>query len=171
MTRTLYLVRHAKSGWDDPTLADFDRPLSRRGEREAADLRALFTEAGYAPELIVCSTARRTRETLAALLGALSHETRIVLTRAIYEAPTTRLLDQLHRTDAEIASLALVGHNPGLEELTHLLAGSGETEALRAFARKYPPAGVAVIDFAEGTWAGIAAGTGHLRAFHVPADQ
>ena len=69
---TLYLLRHAKSAWDDPKLADFDRPLAPRGEREAADMAALIAARAYRPERVLCSSARRTRETLGAVLQAAS---------------------------------------------------------------------------------------------------
>lgn len=169
MTRTLFLLRHAKSGWDDPSMADFDRPLSKRGEREAADLRDLIEALGYAPDFIVCSTARRTRETLAGLLGALPGETAISLTRALYEAPAERLLGFIRSLPNEATSVMLIGHNPGMEDLARRLAGSGEAAALQALASKYPPAGLAEIRF-ETDWAALDAGTGSLAAFHTPAE-
>jgi phosphohistidine phosphatase len=169
VTRTLFLIRHAKSAWDARALADFDRPLSKRGEREADELRALFAVSGYAPELILCSTAQRTRETLAAVLGALDRDTRIVLTRSLYAAPAERLRDQVRRVEPDVENLAIVGHNPGLEDFAKLLAGGGDPAALHALAEKFPPAGVAVIEFPHGDWAGVEAGSGRLIAFHTPA--
>ena len=169
VTRTLFLIRHAKSAWDEPALADFDRPLSKRGAREADELRTLFAASGYAPDLILCSTAQRTRETLAAMLGALARDTRIILSRALYAAPAERLLGEVHRVEPEVETLAIVGHNPGLEDFAKLLAGDGEAAVLRALAGRFPPAGVAVIEFPHSDWAGVEPGSGRLVAFHTPA--
>ena len=170
MTRTLYLLRHAKSGWDNPNMADFDRPLSKRGEREVSDLADLFVALGYAPEVILCSTARRTRETLAGILGALAGETQLMLTRAIYEAPAERLLDLVRGLPNDAQSALVIGHNPGLEGLARTLPGSGESAPLSVLASKYPPAGLAEISF-DSDWAALDAGTGRLEAFHTPPTE
>jgi phosphohistidine phosphatase len=136
--RTLYLLRHAKSSWDDPSLADHDRPLAPRGRRNAAALADHLEAAGIAPRLILCSPARRARETLAGILPALDAETDIRIEDGLYGASAVRLLDRLREVPAGTVSAMVVAHNPGLEELAARLdesAGGGPfpTGALATF--------------------------------------
>lgn len=165
---TLYLLRHAKSAWDDPALADFDRPLNARGRREAKAMASVLAGRGYAPDLIVCSTAQRTRETLAALLSALSTETEIVLTGAVYEAAAQALLARLRDAPRAARSVMLIGHNPGIESLAASLVGGGDGESLARMHGRFPPAGLAVIGFEADSWATIGPGDGLLMAYHTP---
>lgn len=167
---TLYLLRHAKSGWEDTSLDDFDRPLAKRGLKEAAEVAELLRAQGYRPERIVCSTSLRTRETLAALLPVLSKDVDIGLDHRVYEAEVDALVAVIRECGASAAALMLIGHNPGLEELADLLIGGGERNALRQLRDKIPPAGLAVIQFEVGSWADVEAGGGRLTAFHTPAD-
>ena len=165
--RTLYLLRHAKSGWEDPNLADFDRPLSARGEREAEQTSDLFAARGYQPSAVICSTARRTRETLAGLLPALAGDMSVEFTRQVYEADADRLLGIIHGVAETAGSLLLIGHNPGMEQLARALAGQGDVAAWSRLRAQYPPAGLTVLQFA-GAWSDIAPGTGLLLAFETP---
>ncbi len=113
----LWLLRHAKSSWDDPTLDDHDRPLSQRGRRACASLRRHCAASAVLPEVVLCSTATRARETLAALGGVLG-DPEILLEDGLYLASAHGLLTRLRALDAE--SALLVGHNPGLQELVGL---------------------------------------------------
>jgi phosphohistidine phosphatase len=113
---TLYLLRHAKSSWDDPGLADFDRPLSRRGRRNAALLAAHLREESIEPELVLCSTARRARET-AELLGLDG----VRFENDLYGAGRAELARRLTALPHSVASAMMIGHNPGLEGLGHTL--------------------------------------------------
>jgi phosphohistidine phosphatase len=166
--RTLYLLRHAKSGWDDPNLADFDRPLSGRGHRETAEAAALFADRGYRPATVICSTARRTRETLAGLLPVMSTDMHVEFTHRVYEADAGRLLDIVRGAPEDADSLLLVGHNPGLEQLARTLAGHGDPGVWRRLRAHYPPAGLTVLQFG-GAWTSIGPATGLLQAFETPA--
>jgi phosphohistidine phosphatase len=116
----LYLLRHAKSSWDEPGLADFDRPLSRRGRRNAALLAAHLREEAIEPELVLCSPARRARET-AELLGLDG----VRFEGELYGAGAKELAGRLAGLAASTASAMLIGHNPGLEELGHELGAEG----------------------------------------------
>ncbi len=117
---TLYLLRHAKSSWDEPGLADFDRPLSRRGRRNAALLAAHLREESIDPEIVLCSPARRARET-AELLGLEG----VQFEDDLYGAGTADLGRRLTALPHSVASAILIGHNPGLEGLGHELGAEG----------------------------------------------
>jgi len=164
---TLYLLRHAKSSWDEP-LADHERPLAARGIRDARAAGRLLADRGWRPDLVLCSTAVRARQTWqrAAAAGAQAGEVRHV--DAIYEASVARLLDLVHQAPDEIGSLMLVGHGPGLPGLAESLGARPEPH--QAWARmdaKYPTAGLAVLRLA-GSWADAATGRAELVAFKVP---
>jgi phosphohistidine phosphatase len=126
----LYLLRHAKSSWDDPALADHDRPLSTRGRRNAATLAEHVRREGIAPALVLCSTAARARETLAVVLPAIDVEAEIRLEDALYGASADELLDRLRSVPETAGSVLVVGHNPTLEDLAARLAPGEAPERL-----------------------------------------
>ncbi len=167
---TLYLLRHAKSGWEDTSLDDFDRPLAKRGQKEVVEVADLLRAGDYRPDRIVCSTSLRTRETLAGLLPVLSKDIDIRLDHRLYEAEVDALVAVIRECGRSAASLMLIGHNPGFEELADLVIGGGERNALKQLRDKIPPAGLAVIQFEADSWADVVAGGGRLTAFHTPAD-
>lgn len=167
---TLLLLRHAKSSWDDPALADYDRPLAKRGKKAAPRMGAEIAALGLRPDLILCSTAVRARETLALVLpelGATSPE--VVYDDAIYMATPSALLTLLRGVDDGPRSVMVVGHNPGLEELAELLVGDGEEEAHELLAEKFPTCALAVLKFDTPGWDGVAPGTAKLSQFLTPA--
>ena len=165
--KTLTLLRHAKSTWNDPVARDFDRPLNPRGRRAARTIGAEMRALGLSFDKILASPARRVMETLGEVeqsFGRLA----IGYDERIYLAGTTSLLDIVHETDDGVERLLLVGHNPGLEELALMLSGAN---ALRAeLAVKYPTATLAEIGFAVEHWADIADGIGTLARFIRPRD-
>jgi len=169
MPLTLFLLRHAKSAWDSPSLEDFDRPLSERGRREAEWVADLIRTRDIRLSRILCSSAQRTRETLAALLPAFTRDTSIEVTRRLYEAPAERLLTVLREQLVTDQAVMLIGHNPGLESLAGLLTGGGEPSLISALRRKYPPAGLAQFEFALEQWSDVGPATGRLVAFDVPS--
>jgi len=171
MTLTLSILRHAKSGKDDPRLADFDRPLNERGYGEAVEMANLIIARAWQPARILCSSSRRTRETLAPLLPLLKSNATIELTRRIYDASAETLLDLVREQDGAPRSLMLIGHNPGLEELARVLPGSGDGAALSRLRVMFPPASLAVIGFDIADWSDIAPGRGRLEAFEVPSGS
>ena len=168
MALTLYLLRHAKSGWDNPNLQDVDRPLSDRGRRETRWLAELLRTRGISPSRILCSAAQRTRETLAGVVPALSREASIDITRRLYEAPAERLLSVLREQLPTDDSVMLIGHNPGLEDFAGMLAGAGHRLTIASLRDKYPPAGLAQFEFDARRWGDIATGAGQLVAFMTP---
>ena len=168
--RTLLLLRHAKSSWDDPDLDDFDRPLAARGRIAAPLVGAEMALRGWVPERALVSSALRTRQTWKFIANALPVSLPVTFEKAIYEAPAGQILEEIRQTPANVPSLLVVGHNPGLENLAAMLA-SPESDA-RAMARlkgKFPTGALARLTFA-GAWRDLAAGSARLRAFLVPRD-
>lgn len=164
---TLYLFRHAKSAWDDPSLDDVDRPLAPRGARAAPAMAAFMKSHGLRPDLVLCSAARRTRDTWALMAGTLG-QPRTTYLEEIYEAEASALAAAIRRAPADAHRLMLIGHNPGLQDLALDLIGSGDGADLRFIAEKLPTAALAVIDFDIETWRHLAPATGRLTRFMTP---
>jgi phosphohistidine phosphatase len=157
---SIYLLRHAKSSWDDPGLADHDRPLAPRGVRNASSLAAHIRAEEIAPELVLCSSALRTRETLAAILGAFDHELVAEIEDDLYGASATVLLERLRSVPETVGSVMLVGHNPGLEELAAMLAVGEAPERM--------PTSALVALSTTAQWPDLAEGSCHLESVTIP---
>jgi phosphohistidine phosphatase len=168
--KMLILMRHAKSAWHDPQQKDHDRPLNDRGRKAAPRMGAWLAEAGYRPDLVLCSTAQRARETLDLLKPALPGGTRIEHLRALYMAAPREMLAEIAKAPAESDMLMLVGHNPGMGSLASLLAGRGDRKALGNLHGKFPTAAIAVLGFNVGRWTDLAPESGTLLAFQRPRD-
>ena len=168
--RTLLLFRHAKSSWDDPSLDDHDRPLAPRGIRDAPRMGRFIAHLDSPPDLILCSTAVRTRETLrlalAPMLEAVVPE--ISFDRDLYEVSARQILGIISATPDSVATMMVIGHNPGMQDLALHLVGSGELEARRRLHAKYPTAAVAMIRVSVSSWRDIGPGCGSLEAFMTP---
>jgi len=168
--KRLYLLRHAKSDWADPNRVDADRPLSARGRRAAPALGRYMRREGLIPSLAISSTARRAEETWELLTPTLKTDVRLQTSHKLYLAGPSRLLKAIQGLADKWESVALIGHNPGLQAVALELVGGGETSARRRLATKYPTGGLAVLDFTVERWADVAAGTGRLERFVVPRD-
>lgn len=167
--RTLSLLRHAKSSWDDERLADFDRPLAARGQKAAPLMGRHMRAIGLAPDLVLCSTARRTRETAALALPMLSPASPpVIFDEAIYEADWTILLARLQRVPGDIGHALVIGHNPGLQELALALAGHDLPAEHSELAEKLPTAALVVIELEIEKWERIRAGCGRIAHFMTP---
>jgi phosphohistidine phosphatase len=161
--RRIDLLRHAKSSWDDPELADHDRPLTARGRRAATRIGRHLRAAGVEPDLILCSTARRARDTLALLelAGVVSVE------GELYGASSELLLERLRETADDVHSLLLVGHNPGIQGLAGLLAA--EDPRREQLDEGFPTAALATLRF-DGGWRALRPGSCELVAFVKPRE-
>ena len=168
MVRTLYLLRHAKSSWDDPTVADHERRLSPRGRRDAQRIAEHIDRLGIAPSLVLCSTSRRTRETLERVRAALDTAA-VSLEPELYAASADTLLERLHGVPDEIASVMLIGHNPGLEDLALFVASNGPE--LARLETKFPTAALATLTLLPtATWQRLSEADAVLAAYIVPKD-
>ena len=166
--RTLYLLRHAKSDRGDPELSDIDRPLSPRGRRDAPAMAAYMSERDYRPDLILCSPATRTRETLALLQPVLGPDIRVDFERKLYLGSPDLLLRRLRDVEETVPSVLVIGHNPGLERLAAALAPRGDRRALARMREKYPTCGLAIIHLHIDRWEQTDLGAGTLTDFMVP---
>ena len=164
----LLLLRHAKSSWDDTSTDDFDRPLNARGRLAAPVLGSHLAARGLAPDRILCSSARRARETLAGLLPHLDHDLDVRLTRDLYFAGEDRTIDQIRAHGGSVATLMVIGHNPGIQETALALLGDGAPAVIESLAAKFPTTGLAVIDFPAMKWVDIEPKTGRAVAFLRP---
>jgi phosphohistidine phosphatase len=166
--RRVYLLRHAKSSWKDHSLADRDRPLAGRGRRAAKAIAAHLQAEGVRPELVLCSPARRARETLERIEGAFGGRVEVSFEDALYGAGEAELLARLEALPQEVGSVMLIGHNPGLEELALALATKGA--GLARLRKKYPTAALATIDLPADRWSAIERGRGDLVGYVRPRD-
>ena len=163
----LFVFRHAKSSWQDDSLDDFQRPLNPRGRKAAPAMGAFMQREGISPDLILCSAANRTRETLAHILSSLDGDIAIHGEEALYLASADSLLSRLKTVEPEKNRVMLIGHNPGLQDLVLLLAGSGSAEDLAQIRGKFPTASLAELTFRK-SWSELAPGSGKLVQFATP---
>jgi len=167
MRRHLLLVRHAKSAWDDPTLTDHDRPLAPRGHKAVHRIRGYFELAAHAPDVVLCSSSRRTIETFEGFRSALPPRTTTEITEEIYEASADTLLSMLRRLDTDTAVAMMIGHNPGTQDLAARLAGSGDVAELTQIATKLPTGAVVALSF-DGAWSELDDGVARVDDLFMP---
>jgi phosphohistidine phosphatase len=163
---TLYLLRHAKSNWSNPSLPDQARPLAKRGRRDAERIAKHLVRIGIEPQLVLCSSAERTRETFELVQPALGTTSRVSLEAELYAASSAELLERIRGVSEQVASVMLIGHNPGLQELALALASAGaELERLKT---KFPTAALATLTIPETRWRQLSRGDALLAAYVVP---
>lgn len=167
--KALYLLRHAKSSWDEPDARDHDRPLSPRGRRAAGLVAAHLRRRPINPELVLCSSARRAHETLDAIIESLGGRAEVIVEGDLYGAGEQELLARIREVRQGVASVMVIAHNPGLAELTVRLAGDGDDRAMSSVRVKFPTGGLATLSF-EGDWRALGAGVGFLESFVVPRE-
>ncbi|MES5823889.1 histidine phosphatase family protein [Streptomyces sp. RG80] len=164
--RRLVVLRHAKSAWPEG-VPDHRRPLAPRGRRDAPAAGRVLAEADFLPDLALCSTAVRARQTwdlASAQWGTpppVRHDARL------YGADVPELLEVVHEVPAEVETLLLVGHNPGLEELVLHLARDGLDDTLERVRLKFPTAAVAVLAWRGTAWEALTSGTALLTSVTV----
>ena len=141
--KTLLLLRHAKSSWKHEDVSDHDRPLNKRGKRDAPRMGKLLRDAQLTPELIVSSTAKRARKTASKVAKECSYEGVIELTGDLYLAPPTQYIQVLSNVPDHINRVLVVGHNPGTEDLLAQLTGC---------ATHFPTAALAQVELDIATW-------------------
>jgi phosphohistidine phosphatase len=167
--RRLYVLRHAKSSWADEGLPDRERPLAPRGRRAAQRLAAHLDEQGVRPDVVLCSPAVRTRQTLDLVLPGLGDGVEVLVEDELYGASAGQLLARLRCLAEEVRSAMIVGHNPGVQELTLLLA---RASALRErAAAHFPTAALATLEIRRGDWTALDRGRADLVGYRVPRDE
>ncbi|MFA5966449.1 MAG: histidine phosphatase family protein [Sphingomonas sp.] len=169
--KTLTLLRHAKSGWDDPALRDYDRPLNAKGKRAAAAVGRHWRSLGLDFDHVVASPALRVVETLEHVASGYGSDLPATPDRRIYLASAVTLLDVVRELPDSVASALLVGHNPGLEDLVLMLVPDNDQAPLRdAVEEKLPTASTVRLTFAIDRWADAAANGAVLDLFVRPRD-
>ena len=161
--KTLHLLRHAKSDWDDESLPDQERPLAPRGIKAARQLAARLKEKPIEAELVLCSTARRTRETLDLIRTALG-EADLKFEDGLYGAGAEELIARLRRLPKKIGAVMVIGHNPGIEEAAWLLLGPDRSPG------HFPTGALASLRFEVEDWRSIKEGGAELLGFITPKD-
>jgi phosphohistidine phosphatase len=174
--RRLILLRHAKSAW--PEVPDHERPLAPRGRRDAPAAGRWLRTSGCVPDRVLCSTARRARETWALAADKLRADPEVVFEQRVYGASTAELLDLARATPSGVRTLLIVGHDPAMQNLTLELAAAdpadpgdtgGDADALGRVWGKFPTAAIAVLAF-PGTWPELAPSRARLADFVTPGD-
>lgn len=161
------MLRHAKSSWGNDSLADRDRPLAERGHHDARRMDDYLRANELRPDLVLCSPARRTRETLELVAGAVAGA-ETTIEAALYGAEAPEILAVLHTIEPAHGCVMIIGHNPGLEDLVMDLAGDGDPTAMDQLRTKFPTAALAVLDLGETGWPQLAPGSGYLARLVLP---
>ena len=161
---TLFLLRHAKSSWSNPDLEDFDRPLNSRGQKAAMKMGAYIQAHDLNPDLILCSAAARTCETLGRILPFLNGDIEIQTLEALYHAGRPEQIRRL-LTDHAIGSkrVMVIGHNPIMQDFALETCSSGDAVMLDLLNTKYPTGALAEIRFEASSWKDIAANGALIR--------
>jgi phosphohistidine phosphatase len=160
----LQLVRHAKSSWSDPTTADLDRPLSARGMRAAHALAQHLASFDRRPDIVVCSPATRTRQTLAAIEAVLGTGAEIRIDPALYDGGPSELLGALRALPAAAFTVMVIGHNPTMQDLALRLIAPKESDELARLRVKFPTAAMATLATPHG-WDRLTTGCADLEGF------
>jgi phosphohistidine phosphatase len=163
--RYLYVLRHAKSSWDDPAQRDHDRPLAPRGRRAAKLLSEYVEHSAIRPELVLCSTARRTQETLAGV----NPRGEALIEPELYTATVTDLIERLRRVPAATGAVMVIGHNPAVQMLVLRLARAQPDpgERLADVRRKFPTGALATLSFTD-AWHDLTSGCAELTDYVRP---
>jgi phosphohistidine phosphatase len=178
--RKLVLLRHAKSAWPDD-VPDHDRPLGRRGRRDAPAAGRWLRLAGCVPDHALCSTARRARDTWQLAQTELGARPATDFESGVYEASASGLLDLIRRLPPAAQTVVIVGHDPALPELAQALAGTDGPHGGQAVGRtpgtsldrmraKFPTAAIAVFELSC-PWSELAPGRGRLASFVTPHEM
>ena len=163
----LVVLRHAKSAWP-AGVPDHDRPLAPRGRRDAPAAGRALAEADCLPDLALCSTALRARQTWELAAAQWGTPPPLRLDRRVYAADVPDLLAAVHEVPDHVRNLLLVGHNPGLEELVDELAADALDDTLDRLRTKFPTSAIAVLAWRGTTWKSLAPGTALLTDLIVP---
>ena len=167
VTRALYLLRHAKSSWDDAALADHERPLAPRGRRACELVADYVRRREISPALVLCSSSTRTRETLARVSVGFAYPFDVLIEDGLYGASVDDLLARLRAVDGSVASVMLIGHDPAIHELALSLAGSGPRHEV--LSDGFPTGALATLSHTGG-WGALEPGAAALTDFVKPRE-
>jgi len=166
--RRLMLLRHAKSDWSQAGGGDHERPLNARGRDAAPKIGAYLAHARIVPDLVLCSTAERTRQTCELVTAAFEKTLRIRFEDELYLAEPETIIGLVRAAPDKVQTLLIIGHNPGIHQAATDLTGGGKVQARELLAAKFPTAALAIIDFATDDWSDIGLHAGKLDRFITP---
>jgi len=168
--KTVILLRHAKSSWTDPNLDDHDRPLSKRGKAAAPVIAQWLAHRAHLPDTVLCSSSRRTRQTVKRMAKVLPALPEPVIDADLYHAAPDRMLECLARLPESCESVLLVGHQPGLSAFARRLAnGDVRPRCQRAF-EHFPTAAAAVLEFDIDRWSALSYRSARFVDFAKPKE-
>jgi phosphohistidine phosphatase len=162
------LLRHAKSNWSSSGMQDAARPLSDRGAAAARLMGGYMARHSLVPERVLCSPARRTRDTWAGIVAQWPADVDVVFDQRLYAATAQVVLSIVRAQDNAARTLLVIGHNPGLQEAAELLIAAGDVELRERLREKFPTAALAVIDFTIDKWSRIHERSGRLDRYVTP---
>ena len=168
--KRLAILRHAKSSWDDPALDDFNRPLNERGWKAARRVGRELKKRGMTFDLVLSSTAARTRETIDGIQHHYDFKAPIGFEPQLYLATEQALLQRIRALDEKVESALIVGHNPGLEMLITELTKDDRKGLRQRIAGKFPTGALAIIEMPAKRWADVAAGSGEIVELILPKE-
>lgn len=168
--KTLLLMRHAKSSWDDPSLADYDRPLAPRGLKVAKRIGRELAVRGWLPDRALVSPAARTRKTWKLISAELPGKPKVDFPETLYATPAEKILAEIRKAPKKADTLLVLGHNPGLEDLARQLAGEeSDADPLERLRKKFPTAALARLAF-TGEWRDLKPNSARLTHFLTPKE-
>ncbi len=157
--KRLYIIRHAKSDWSNPTLHDYDRPLNKRGKKNAPFMGKILREKGIVPDLIISSPAYRARETAKKIAKKVAYKEEIMYDEHLYDASLKTILEIVNYIEDEYDTVFLIGHNPSLNMLGFYLVD---------FNKNIPTSGVLEIELNCSTWKEVNKKCSKLVSFDYP---
>ena len=162
--KKLYLIRHAKSSWKNPGLEDFERPLNKRGLKDAERMGKVLKKASLRPDVVITSPARRAQETAEIIIDKIGFPVeRVVLEEEVYDATTYELMEIINKLDDGLDTVVLFGHNPGMTNLANLL-NDVEIDNI-------PTCGIFVIEFDVKSWKKVSEKSGAFVSFDFPKNH
>ena len=164
----LYLLRHTKSDWPLQGNSDRDRVLAPRGVKAASTIGQFMSRSMYLPDITLCSSAARTRQTLDLVAQNWKHDHKIRYSDTLYSGGAQAYFNQIREIPNAYSSAMLLAHNPTIHELALVLSGDGPAQDIARLSEKYPTGGLSVIQFSSGTWSDIGQGGGTLIEFSTP---
>lgn len=168
--KRLLLLRHAKSTWGNPDLADIERPLAPRGIEAALLIGRTVAQRNWLPDRALVSAAERTRETWRLVAGEWLNRPEPSFSQSLYEVPAEAILGEIKRNGENAETLLVLGHNPGLGDLADRLAGKDSSgKLMKSLKKKFPTGALAVFEF-KGDWTGLDVGGATLIHFLRPKD-
>ena len=168
--RTLYLLRHAKSSWQDKSMSDFDRPLNKRGLQARIDIAQYMERMNYRPEVIFSSTAKRAVMTLETVRHVAGKVCKVTMDEGLYLADPKALAHRVAEVKNRHASVMLIGHNPGMHMLALALTSPTSSPAFGTLQLKFPTAALCVLQTTQDAWKPVTPNSYRLVDFVLPRE-